>query len=738
MNVAAPRATFGIVSRSRLDERFNDTAGRLVRVLAPGGYGKSTLVRRWVANDWREVRWLDLERVDNEAVVLTDALRRALSGLTEVSFDDLPPVPSTPRELAGVFLPAFGSLVRSCRVPFVLVLDDIHHVDARASAAIIETLAKNLPAASTLILAGRAHDWDESIGRLRMSPGVTDVTVEDLAFDLAETEEMMSSCGVEVDLGAVTELAGLFEGWPAALRLAALVLHADHRPPQGSLSDLGDASYVVDFLRSAWSELAHEDLQFLTEVACLDRFSGEMCDSVLGRLGCAPLLRRLHRQHLVVMPLDHGGEWYRMHPLLARWLSTELKGADRARWCQVHCDAARWRASVGDIDIAITHAARAGAIPLRQALIVSHAGDHLGRSHDATVRAWLADLPADHLRSSPDLGAVAGLVELLGGDGEKALHWSHLASRSRTSGDDSPADSSLATLLSAAVEPAPASATLPVAERARQLLTSGSWRALACWTLGNLMFLDGDEHDERAVDVLGEGAFEAGIAGAHTIQAGCLVTRGIILDLHGEIEALGRAIDSARELFVGHRVEPSATTTLVEAATCLVDARRGYRDSAARLVSPCRSHLAGYGPVAPWYNVLTRLVLARACLLLDDATSARVLMREIDHHLRFEHDGSGAARHVERLWADVTAANELRTRRSWSLTPAELRVVQFLPSNLSLADIATRLFVSRNTVKSHVAAIYRKLGTTSRSRAVELAREAGFLPADSLRLAQHS
>ena len=54
-------------------------------------------------------------------------------------------------------------------------------------------------------------------------------------------------------------------------------------------------------------------------------------------------------------------------------------------------------------------------------------------------------------------------------------------------------------------------------------------------------------------------------------------------------------------------------------------------------------------------------------------------------------------------------------------------MLQHLPTNLTLADIATRLFVSRNTVKSHVAAIYRKLNATSRSDAVELARHTGLL-----------
>jgi len=54
-------------------------------------------------------------------------------------------------------------------------------------------------------------------------------------------------------------------------------------------------------------------------------------------------------------------------------------------------------------------------------------------------------------------------------------------------------------------------------------------------------------------------------------------------------------------------------------------------------------------------------------------------------------------------------------------------VLHHLPTNLSLAAIAERLYVSRNTVKSQTAAIYRKLGAGSRGEAVELARLAGLL-----------
>jgi LuxR family maltose regulon positive regulatory protein len=50
-----------------------------------------------------------------------------------------------------------------------------------------------------------------------------------------------------------------------------------------------------------------------------------------------------------------------------------------------------------------------------------------------------------------------------------------------------------------------------------------------------------------------------------------------------------------------------------------------------------------------------------------------------------------------------------------------------LPTHLTVSQIADRLFVSRNTVKSQMIAIYRKLGATSRAIAVDIAVEAGLI-----------
>ena len=62
-----------------------------------------------------------------------------------------------------------------------------------------------------------------------------------------------------------------------------------------------------------------------------------------------------------------------------------------------------------------------------------------------------------------------------------------------------------------------------------------------------------------------------------------------------------------------------------------------------------------------------------------------------------------------------------------SLTNAELRLLPYLATHLAFPEIASRLFISRNTVKTEAVSIYRKLGAYSRSQAVERAVEVGLI-----------
>jgi DNA-binding CsgD family transcriptional regulator len=62
------------------------------------------------------------------------------------------------------------------------------------------------------------------------------------------------------------------------------------------------------------------------------------------------------------------------------------------------------------------------------------------------------------------------------------------------------------------------------------------------------------------------------------------------------------------------------------------------------------------------------------------------------------------------------------------LTPAEERVLRYLPTNLNCAAIGRRLCISRSTVKSHARMIYQKFGVHSRAEAVVAAQQYGLVP----------
>jgi LuxR family maltose regulon positive regulatory protein len=135
----------------------------------------------------------------------------------------------------------------------------------------------------------------------------------------------------------------------------------------------------------------------------------------------------------------------------------------------------------------------------------------------------------------------------------------------------------------------------------------------------------------------------------------------------------------------------------------------------------CRQHLIDLAGVAPLLNVQARLALARADLIEGNRVGAAALLDEVDQVLTTMPDAVGVVRQVQALRRESGVRDRTKDFGPSSLTTAELRVLQLLPTHFTVAEIADRLYVSRNTVKSQTIAIYRKLGTSSRAGAVAAA-----------------
>jgi LuxR family transcriptional regulator, maltose regulon positive regulatory protein len=130
----------------------------------------------------------------------------------------------------------------------------------------------------------------------------------------------------------------------------------------------------------------------------------------------------------------------------------------------------------------------------------------------------------------------------------------------------------------------------------------------------------------------------------------------------------------------------------------------------------------------PYYAVQARLELIRAYLALTDVAAARTVLREVDDLLRWRPDlgtladQAGQLRsQLDHIHGDVIGAS--------LLTIAEQRLLPLLPTHHSFREIGQRLHLSQHTVKTQAMSIYRKLGVSSRSEAIQCARTLGLLAA---------
>ena len=251
------------------------------------------------------------------------------------------------------------------------------------------------------------------------------------------------------------------------------------------------------------------------------------------------------------------------------------------------------------------------------------------------------------------------------------MQWHHLLARIADQTDPvRPSHPSKATsaALRATLEGRPAIELVPAAELACRDLGGGAWRALACFALGGLRFLRGD--DQPAIDAFLEGAFESELIGSPLLQANCLAASAIVSDVCGDHD---RAIEvglRARRLIREHNAELVPTTALVTAMQALIHARRGQRADALDELAISQGNLRGLETVAPWFNVLALFALVRTALLVDDRATTRVLLAALEHQLRFESSGATERRLTE--LREKAGATRIAGSASWPLTSAEL------------------------------------------------------------------
>jgi LuxR family maltose regulon positive regulatory protein len=699
-----PALSAELIRRPKLVRRLTEgRAHPLALITAPAGYGKTTLLCEWAAHDKRPFGWVSLSAGEPGPAELSHAIGAALSSVGAVTPG---PGPS----------PAF-----------VLVIDDAHLIDQAVLRDSITMLLTRIPSGSQIAIAARAEPR-LGLGKLRAGRALTELGVGDLAMSPGEAAALLRAVGLDPDFATVQALIQHTEGWPAGLYLAALSMRS-RADAAGCAPFNGDDHLVSQYMKEEFLDgLGPEDQLFLLRTSMLDRLSGPLCDALLERQRSATTLASLYAANLPLFALDASHGEYRLHRLLRESLAAELHTVEPQLVRRLHRRASDWYRESGDLDRTIDHAIAAGDCRRAGSLLWDNLLKYVGEGRNGTIQQWLERFDEERIVSGAPLATAAAHSHLIAGDLALARHLSQAAPGRVRGSRVTQREQCVAAgqiLIDAWTARGGVQQMMSDAKRAQALLPRESGWVSSCLLLqGTAALLSCDNGLARTL--LEEGADRAAVAAPH-IAALCLDQLASVAIHEGAWDDATDFADRANAVVERHRLSSYPTSALALALLAVTTAHTGGFDNAKAHVRRCGVLLGELDRFAPWYVAETRILLARAATCLGDIPEARAMLAIASRLARRTPDATLFPAWLDSAWDAIDDRAETALTGISSLTAAELRVLRFLPTHYSFREIAVRLHVSPNTVKTQVHAVYSKLSATSRSEAVARASRAGLL-----------
>ncbi|GIH28543.1 helix-turn-helix transcriptional regulator [Acrocarpospora phusangensis] len=710
-----------LVRRSRLDDVLDagvDGQARLILVSAPAGSGKSTLVASWSTGRPENVAWLQAEASDSDPARFWSYLVAAIGKVHPIAVD-LEPVVAGSNGDDFVVVSALVNALADVAVPLVVVIDDYHLIGNGSVQRGVERLVELCPYQVTIVISTRI-DPPFRLGRLRVRGQLAEIRGADLRFDTDEASGLLGSAVRSLDRALLDQLCDRAEGWAAGLVLAGLSLERAADPGEFIEAFRGDDQLIVEYLRDEFlATVDKDDLRRLLETSIPEQLSGALVDFVTGTTGGAKWLSDTAGRNQLLIGLDRTRTWFRYHHLLRDLLRLEAHQTFPERIPELHARAAEWFESQGDLGQAIVHRLAGGEVHQAAQLLLFHGPRLLAGGQTETLRSFLDQL-GDVAKTLTGCALFYGWCEFIDGRYSLAQDWLD------TMDDVAPEDFDRTPAMSLRINISLARGDVATAlDDARRVTATDQLISFPCdlATITGVTYAWAGQAEE-ARRVLRLAVDKAAAERFRTAHVVALVHQAVV-DFNDESaasahHAAAAALDAAQKfgLAAYHVVAPAyairartggdPARARADALEAVNLARRACIDLGLGFVlTVCGDTLVGQGdPAGMPLLAEARSVLARCP---DPGIAGRHLARAESRHGLTEVRGSRVAVLVEQL------------------TERELAVLRYLPATMSQRDIASELYVSLNTVKTHCRAIYRKLGVADRKAAIQAARDLNLL-----------
>lgn len=413
-----------LLARPRLLARLNEVwQHRLAVLVAPAGYGKTSLLGQWAGQQPAgRTAWYTLEESDANrpgflaylGAALQSVIPQAVANAHELLADER-------ANLDNVLAVLLQGLV-GLPGPFALILDDAQYIaNCPSVLAVIEQVLRHASPSFHLVIAARQEPVVPAISRLRVMGRVIELTETDLRFTPAEVAQLFQAVlGLPLPPEMAAQLAERTEGWAVALQLAyqAGVRYGRTEAEQLLRHFDGTPRQLYDYLAHVVLEgQSSEARVFLRRTAILNQLDPATCNALLDRQDAAAMLAQLEQCGLFTFPLDLGHTAYRYHALFRDFLQRrliEIEGAGAVRL--LHQRAAACLLAQGRDEPAMNHLLAAADYEAAADLVRALRTRLFRASRQHILETWLTQFPPAFLQSHAWLILTRARVTMMRGE----------------------------------------------------------------------------------------------------------------------------------------------------------------------------------------------------------------------------------------------------------------------------------------------------------------------------------
>lgn len=395
--------------RLELPKGFPYDETKVITIVAPAGYGKSTLMSQWFSvlqakqDSSIGIAWLNLDDNDNDAIhFLRYLISAAEIALPRLNSDGALNI--TGPISAKSLLELLSAKLSDIHQQLVLFIDDAHLLSDPQAVEAFEWLVRYAPSNLRFVIGCRQVPRI-GLAELRVHGQLVEIDQSALAFQI---EEIATFCEQRLlrrlDSKMLRALMQKTEGWAAALELLTVALN-DSSDAAQLLEDFAATERgVMEYLGEVVFNRLEADLQLqIYRLAQFDRFCSDLSMMACGPKVDEDLIQELQKRRLFLIPLDSSGKWFRFHHLVRDFLRTHPPKGSNVLVQETLLSGGQWFYENGMVDDAIECSVRAKAWDQACQWLASSVEDLTPRMGGtaANLRRWMNLIPREHINRHP-------------------------------------------------------------------------------------------------------------------------------------------------------------------------------------------------------------------------------------------------------------------------------------------------------------------------------------------------